>query len=109
MQRTEPPRPHVVYCNNEVYSRRFCLCKRPGAQDGARINGLVGATNTAALSRDQESIYGVLKLRFDKRDIKDDANLLKIVTHPAFPIFPCQQVQGVGLGLNKRKASHTHK
>ena len=51
------------------------------------IAGKVGATNGYATSKDAGEIYGLLKLRFEKTDIKKDESMSKVIAHRLFADF----------------------
>lgn len=53
----------------------------------ASINGKCGASNMDHIAGSVESIYGALKLRFEKPDTRFDENLMPIMEHPDFEDF----------------------
>lgn len=52
-----------------------------------RVNGMCGAWNREGAADSVESLYGVLKTRFERNDIRFDERLFQIATHPKFDAF----------------------
>ena len=61
------------------------------------------------MSRDVKDIYGVLKLRFNKSDITNDANLVRVKSHRSFEVFITNKAVEIAAGRTKKGKSYGHK
>ena len=74
-----------------------------------RVNGIIGVMNCNMRERDEQVIYGSLKLRFRRSDVVSDDGLACVVRHPSFVRFLAAKAKELSSGKNvsRRRKGNT--
>ena len=69
------------------------------------INGKVSSAIQDGRDKGRDELYGMLSLRFEKRDISTDSRLALVIDHPDFKQFLINKADEIASGRNRKRSS----